>query len=144
MGIAQRLAAAVRGNRVEQTCLPVSGTCQRVSVGNEYYPNAYRGRRDGESVTVTLRPDPKNEYDSHAVALFIGNTLAGYLGSGPAKKFQPVIIKANRLGYDVQSTAELDKIAGSMALRLSLPWPNDLSNWLDLPAEQRARGSGAT
>ena len=105
-------------------------------MGNEHYPTVYRRHCLGDSIVVGLELEPANPHDSNAVMVTIDGERAGYLASGPASKYQPLISRANALGYALSCSATVEDVGGP-AVRLHLPRPEELGRWLDLPAEQR-------
>lgn len=111
---------------------------ERLAVGNEYNPQAYAEVKTGDSVTVELRPEPKNEYDKYAVAVILNHKRAGYLAS--PEIYQPQILRANRMGYRVCAYGHIELIDKAPAVRFRLCRANDLQCWLDLPKPQRQGG----
>lgn len=116
--------------------LKIQGSCDRLAVGNEYYPSAYRRLRNGDAILVEVELEPTNPHDPSAVMVTIDGECAGYLASGPASKYHSVISRANALGYALSCSATVEEVGG-LVVRLHLPWPEELSRWLDLPADQR-------
>ncbi|MBC7595349.1 MAG: hypothetical protein H7288_15660 [Kineosporiaceae bacterium] len=75
--------------------------------GVPYHRNRFQGRKDGEHVWLDLVPEPRNVYDSHAVAVdFEGNRI-GYLPADQADSSHDIVRVANKNGYVVRTTATL-------------------------------------
>jgi HIRAN domain-containing protein len=119
-----------------------------MTVGNEYYPSAYRRLRNGDAILVEVELEPTNPHDSNAVMVTIDGECAGYLASGPASKYHSVISRANALGYALSCSATVEDVGG-LTVRLHLPRPEELGRWLDFPpgsvssntSRSRRRGS---
>lgn len=111
-------------------------------VGSEAHHKAYRNAAAGEPVTVELVAEVGNPHNRHAVAGYLrGDQLAGYLGKGSAAEYQPLIERANALGYRVRvSGAFVRPGAGPLSVAVGMPSPDDFSSWLDLPPDARALG----
>ena len=118
--------------------MTVQGNCDRLAVGHDNYLAAYRRFRNGETVMVGMHPEPTNPYDPHAVMVTVDGQCGGYLAAGPAAKYQPVIARANALGYALICSATFENVGGP-TVRLHMPWPEELSRWMDLPDERRGQ-----
>ena len=84
-----------------------------MTVGNEYYPSAYRRLRNGDAILVEVELEQR-----------IRTT---------ASKYHSVISRANALGHALSCYATVEDVGG-LTVRLHLAWPEGLGRWLDLPA----------
>ena len=133
-----------RGPNVARTAQPtallnVDGRTRRLLVHSESFPKTYKGAREGAAVQVELVPEPTNAHDRNAVLGYVNGEPAGWLGAGPAAAYQPVIARANVMGYRVLAPGVFEDVGG-MSVRVSLPKPEQLAAWLDRPLEQRGDG----
>lgn len=51
-------------------------------------------------ITAAVVPEPGNQYDANAVAIFIGGEKVGYLSRGDALDYQPAFNALRAAGYD--------------------------------------------
>lgn len=116
------------------TPLQVSGRLQRLIVGGEYYPGAYRKVKVGREYAVALNPEPHNPYDRNAVAAYLDGRLCGHLGRNTAEWFQPLALIAQRRGYYLWTLGHGERVQGEKAVRLTtLPDERKLKVILGLP-----------
>lgn len=116
------------------TPLQVSGTLQRLIMGDEYYRGAYRKVKIGREYAVALNPEPHNPHDRNAVACYLDGRLCGYLGRDTAEWFQPLALIAQRRGYYLWTLGHGAWVHGEKSVRLAtLPDERELKVILGLP-----------
>lgn len=114
--------------------LQISGRLQRLVVGGEYYPAAYRKVKIGREYGVALDPEPRNRHDANAVAAYLDGRLCGYLASGTSEWFQPLALIAQRRGYYLWTLGQGERVRGEKVVRLTtLPDERELKIILGLP-----------
>ena len=68
--------------------LDVKEWCDFDIVGEASYQDALgKHARDGDTHVAHLRPEPENQFDSNAVAVYIGHDKVGYLAKSDAKAY---------------------------------------------------------
>lgn len=85
--------------------LPSDGFC--AVAGESHYQEALRATRsicEGEfegrpCFTAALIPEPENEYDANAVAVYSPNGKLGYLPRDRASEYRRVFVELTRRGY---------------------------------------------
>lgn len=109
------------------TPLQITGRLQRLVVGGEHYPHAYRKVRVGREYGVTLSP-------VNGVAAYLDGKLCGYLASGTSEWFQPLALAAQRRGYYLWTLGQGERIRSEKVVRLTaLPDERELKIILGLP-----------
>lgn len=80
-------------------------------VGESFYQDNIRKFKRRKNLIATLTPDRRNKHDKNAVRVTIRRTIrslqVGHLSREDAKKWQPVIIAANKAGDVVELPARL-------------------------------------
>jgi hypothetical protein len=105
MGIFDRLRGGSKDTTLRATELPAGETVEIVGEAN-YQPAIARacGSTKWEDVhceiTAAVVPEPGNEHDPNAVAIFIGGEKVGYLSRGDALDYQPAIKALRAAGYE--------------------------------------------
>lgn len=80
--------------------LDVKEWCDFDIVGEASYQDALgRLSRDGEHHVAHLRPEPENQFDKNAVAVYIGREKVGYLPKGDAKAYVGELAAAEISGF---------------------------------------------
>lgn len=116
------------------TPLQISGSLQRLIVGGEYYPDAYRKVRDGREYGVALDAEPSNRHDPNAVACFLEGQLCGYLARDTAEWFQPLALVARQRGQYLWTLGRGERLQGEKVVRLTaLPDEREMKMILGLP-----------
>ena len=120
----------------------VSGHRSEWLVGTEHYPRVYSRGREGQSVVVELVPETANVNDPDAIAGVVDGNVAGYLKRELALKYRKVLETASALGFQVVVQTEYrQRGGGDLGMGwLDIPSPEALKQWLDRPADERARG----
>ena len=87
--------------------------------GESYYQDALRRtvRDHGRDVVAVLVPEPDNEYDSNAVAVWVGGGKAGYLSREDASLYQRAVMELTEM--EGQPIALQARIVGGEAARPS-------------------------
>jgi hypothetical protein len=113
-----------------------------VTVGDAYYPEAYRKVKVGPEYAVVLEPDPGNEHDPNAVKVLLEGKVCGYLSASTAKWFHPLALIARERGFYLWTNARVELLGGDPGMRLySLPTEREFKELLGLPVPpEPARG----
>ena len=89
-----------KGQQIEVTATKLNGGSEQAVVGESYYQDALSGicggkTEDGHNhaCLAALVREPDNEYDEHAVAVYIDGLQVGYLPRQDARSYGPVLRK---------------------------------------------------
>ena len=110
MGILDKLRGKAGGS--EPTTVLFNGGRVVRAVGESNYQPAYEKlcgpkTEDGhvQRLTVTLTPEPNNQYDPNAVAVTIEGHKLAHLAKAQAKEYQPLLLELARKGIEAQCAA---------------------------------------
>lgn len=97
-------------------------------------PAARDGSPDDVDVVASLVPQPENQHDPHACAVYVGQRLIGYLSRDDARDYQPMLLELQSRGQELTAAchvhyypsfdgdSEAPVIEAHARLELDKPW----------------------
>jgi hypothetical protein len=127
MGLLRQLFAGKAGHP-PVAIRPLQGPMVDVEVVGEsgYQDYLKRLARRRSPLTMVLKPDPDNPYDSNAVVVLIEDQTVGYLSRLAAKDWQPMLLAAEAEGFYCTGPAEVlggTQNKPNVGVFGSVPWP---------------------
>lgn len=113
-----------------------SGRRDVKAAGAGYQPDAWKRVPLGP-ITVTLRPEPKNEYDPRAFAVYLPTNKRGaYLPGWFLDEHHSLLVQLASEGV-ITASADVVDIGDERTAVLHLPYLDELTVWCSLPAGER-------